>query len=68
MEPSAIVVDVPAQRPAVDVAVLVRRTHQLLAAGVPLTLLLDLADEAGPRSRLRYDAEGGDLSWLPAPR
>jgi hypothetical protein len=35
----------------------------LLAAGIPLTLLLDLA--AGPRSAEAYQEEGGaDLSWL----
>jgi hypothetical protein len=56
--------DVPAPRPALDVAVLVRRTHALLAAGVPLTLLIDLADDAGPRSRLRYEAEGGESAWV----
>lgn len=55
------------ERP-LDVAVLVRRTHELLAAGVPLTLLLDLADEAGPRSHIHYATEGGDLRWVPEPR
>ena len=52
-------------RPAhtVDVAVLVRRTHSLLASGVPLTLLLDLAAADGPRSQERYAVEGGDASW-----
>lgn len=55
---------VPAPRHAVDVAVLVRRTHELLAAGVPLTLLLDVAAEDGPRSHARYTAEGGDAAWV----
>jgi hypothetical protein len=44
--------------------VLVRRTQDLLAAGVPLTLLLDLVDEAGPHSQSHYTAEGGDASWV----
>ena len=48
-----------------DVPVLVRRTHDLLASGVPLTLLIDLADEAGPHSTHRYETEGGDADWLP---
>ena len=64
METSAAVT-VPAPRHDVDVAVLVRRTHGLLAAGVPLTLLLDIGDEAGPRSHERYVAEGGDVRWVP---
>jgi hypothetical protein len=51
-----------------DVPALVRRTHDLLAAGVPLTLLLDLAEAAGPRSAQRYQSEGGDAGWLPHPR
>lgn len=68
MEPETAALALPDPRPAVDVAVLVRRTQELLAAGVPLTLLLDLADESGPRSHVRYTAEGGDLSWVPADR
>ncbi|MCW2680471.1 MAG: hypothetical protein JWM62_1872 [Frankiales bacterium] len=55
----------PAPRHPLDVAVLVRRTHDLLAAGIPLTLLLDLGDEAGPRSHLRYTAERADAAWVP---
>ena len=65
MESKAAALTVPSPRHTVDVAVLVRHTHQLLAAGVPLTLLLDLADDAGPRSEVRYTAEGGDLGWVP---
>ncbi len=64
MDPSAAALDVPSPRHAVEVAVLVRRTSALLAAGVPLSLLLDLVDEAGPRSQARYAAEGGDTRWL----
>jgi hypothetical protein len=63
MEPRVLALDLPAPRRA-EVAGLVRRTQALLAAGVPLTLLLDLADEAGPRSSARYAVEGGDLSWV----
>lgn len=59
---------VPAPRHPLDVAVLVRHTHRLLQAGVPLTLLIDLADEAGPRSHLRYEVEGGDTAWVPSLR
>ena len=57
-------VDLPRPRRAVDVAVLVRRTTDLLHAGVPLTLLLDLSDARGPRSAERYEVEGGDAAWL----
>ena len=44
-----------------------RTTHPVmtaLAAGVPLALLADLADPAGPDSRHIYDTETADLSWL----
>jgi hypothetical protein len=43
---------------------LVSRTRALLRAGVPLTLLLDLADPAGPDSVGHFDSEPADLSWL----
>ena len=51
-----------------DVPALVRRTHDLLASGVPLTLLLDLAEDGGPHSRQHYVSEGGDAGWLPRAR
>ena len=35
-----------------------------LAAGVPLTLLMDLADPAGPDSRTVLATEVADLGWL----
>jgi len=50
----------------VDVGVLVRRTTALLNAGVPLTLLLDLAEPLGPDSAGRFTSEGGDVTWLAA--
>ncbi len=46
---------------------LVSRTRALLSAGVPLTLLLDLADPAGPDSAGHFDNEPADLSWLRRP-
>jgi hypothetical protein len=36
----------------------------LLAHGVPLTLLVDLLDERGPDSRRMYGEERADASWL----
>lgn len=36
----------------------------LLARGVPLTLLMDLLDERGPNSRRLYAEERGDIGWL----
>jgi len=48
-----------------DLPGLARRTRDLLAAGVPLTLLLDLAEPAGPDSRELYVAEGIPAQWLP---
>lgn len=50
--------------PPAPLASLVARTEALLRAGVPLTLLLDLADPAGPRSELRLREEGGDTRWV----
>lgn len=58
------VTPVPAPRPTLDVGALVRRTSDLLAAGVPLTLLLDLAEDGGPRSAQRYVDEPAELGWL----
>ena len=43
----------------------VARTAALLRAGVPLTLLLDLAAPHGPRSRELYEREPADsMAWL----
>ncbi len=47
-----------------DTDVLARRTHALLLAHVPLTLLADLADPAGPDSSAVYAAEPADAAWL----
>lgn len=49
-----------------DLPALRRRTGELLRAGVPLTLLLDLADPEGPDSAALFGREGGDTSWLRA--
>lgn len=49
-----------------DLPVLTHRTADLLRDHVPLTLLLDLADEGGPRSAVVYASEGGDADWLRA--
>jgi hypothetical protein len=43
--------------PRLDVDALVRRTEALLAAGVPLSLLLDLASPTGPDSKALYATE-----------
>ena len=50
--------------PSLDLPALVARTESLLRGGVPLTLLLDLADPQGPRSGALYGQEPADLSWL----
>ncbi|HEU0101290.1 MAG TPA: hypothetical protein VFR07_03145 [Mycobacteriales bacterium] len=54
--------------PLPDGDALAARTGQLLAAHVPLSLLLDLSDPGGPHSRDLFDAEPEAASWLPAPR
>ncbi len=46
---------------------LAHRTAELLRTHVPITLLLDLSEEDGPRSELRYATEGGDTDWVPVP-
>ncbi len=43
--------------PRLDVDAMIRRTEALLAAGIPLSLLLDLAEPAGPDSRALYATE-----------
>ena len=40
------------------------RAESLLAAHVPLSLLLDLVDPGGPRSRDLLTAEPGTADWL----
>ena len=56
-------------QPSVDRPELIDRTRALLEAHVPLSLLLDLADPAGPDSVGHFTEEPGDLSWLrPVPR
>ena len=55
---------VPVPRPQVDLPLLAARVPAMLEAGVPLTLLIDLAEPAGPRSRDLYAAEQEDASWL----
>lgn len=47
---------------------LVGRTRALLHDRIPLTLLLDLADPAGPDSAGHFDSEPADLSWLHRPQ
>jgi hypothetical protein len=37
-----------------------------LRAGLPLTLVVDLLDPAGPGSATRYVDEPGDAGWLTA--
>ncbi|MFL6137337.1 MAG: hypothetical protein ACJ74O_05985 [Frankiaceae bacterium] len=37
-----------------------------LGAGIPLTLVADLLDPAGPSSAVRYAEEAGDAGWLTA--
>lgn len=65
VDPLDAVPDLPGPRQALDLSVLVRRTQDLLAAGVPLTLLLDLGESTGPHSQERYSDEPADLSWVP---
>lgn len=50
--------------PEWELAFLAGRTRSLLHAGVPLSLLLDLADPAGPDSSAVYAAEPADTAWL----
>ena len=54
----------PRPRRAVDLPTLREHTQSLLAAHVPLSLLLDLAEPHGPDSSGCYAREGGDTSWL----
>ena len=47
-----------------ELGLLAGRTRELLRAGVPLSLLVDLADQTGPRSCALYAAEPADTGWL----
>jgi hypothetical protein len=37
----------------------------LLASGVPLSLIIDLLDDRGPNSVRILEAEPGDADWVP---
>lgn len=50
--------------PALDLPVLAARTGALLRSGVPLSLLLDLAEPLGLRSDALFGDEPADLGWL----
>jgi len=47
-----------------DVTATVHPVMAALAARVPLTLLMDLADPAGPDSRTVLSSEVAELGWL----
>lgn len=49
--------------PEWEQAFLAGRARSLLRAGVPLSLLVDLADPSGPHSSAVYAAERADSSW-----
>jgi hypothetical protein len=51
-------------RARVDLPLLARHATALLEAGVPLTLLIDLAEPGGPHSQDVYVAERGSADWL----
>ena len=68
MDPLRLALEVPGPRRSADVAVLVRRTSALIAAGVPLTLLLDLGEPTGPHSAERFVDEPADVGWVPGSR
>lgn len=54
----------PTEQPGLEREQLVERTRALLQAHVPLSLLLDLADPAGPDSVGHFSQEPADLDWL----
>jgi hypothetical protein len=53
-----------APRAHVDLTVYTHSASALLAAGIPMSLIIDLAEPAGPRSHDVYVAEPADLAWL----
>ena len=55
----------PGDLPDWEQAFLGGRARSLLQSGVPLSLLLDLADPHGPASQEVYDREPADLAWVP---
>jgi len=54
----------PRRSPGAQQDALAGRTEAMLAAHVPLTLLLDLADPDGPHSDELLHAEPGSADWL----
>lgn len=51
--------------PMPDADRLIAQTYALLGSGIPLSLLLDLADPSGPHSAELWNDEIADLHWVP---
>lgn len=56
---------VPTPEPAARTQPGADEVRRLLAAHVPLSLLMDLADPDGPPSGELFTAEPGSCDWLP---
>jgi hypothetical protein len=65
---SAVRAGNPAETTAGETLTVVPQPMDLLASGVPLSLIIDLLDDRGPNSERILEAEPGDADWLRDPR
>ena len=55
-------------QPHCETLTVVPQPMDLLASGVPLSLIIDLLDDRGPNSNRILEAEPADTDWLLVPR
>jgi hypothetical protein len=68
MTTTASVTRAGTQRTDCETLTVVPQPMDLLASGVPLSLIIDLLDDRGPNSARILEAEPGDADWLPERR
>jgi hypothetical protein len=66
MTPTASITPAGTERTDRETLTVVPQPMDLLASGVPLSLIIDLLDDRGPNSARILEAEPGDADWLPA--
>ena len=67
MTPTAVQVVTEAEATSCETLTVVPQPMDLLASGVPLSLIIDLLDDRGPNSEQILEAEPGDADWLREP-
>ena len=68
MTPNASLTRAGTERTDRETLTVVPQPMDLLASGVPMSLIIDLLDDRGPNSARILEAEPGDADWLPQQR